>query len=137
MSQANRALAIVLFALLTSSCAPERSGIPPSVDAASGLRDSVRHKELTPNQVATCKASGGQVMAQGMLQIEACVWRLPDGGKSCQSKSDCIGKCLAEPNSDQIFGDAKSCKCQAESGPVFGCHAELSGGAIGETICAD
>ncbi len=114
---------VLAFTLLGAGCAPQdMSG------TRAGLSPAMR----------SCAASGGFLDARGRRQTLMCVHRFSDAGKSCTTKSDCSGKCLAEPDENGLPapGTAASGRCQADN-RLFGCHAEIVDGKARPGLCID
>ncbi|MFT4151744.1 MAG: hypothetical protein QM656_16205 [Paracoccaceae bacterium] len=94
---------------------------PGAVDpaAAAAVPDVVK----PPEQIA-CERQGGAWSALAHTKARACVRRTRDGGRSCNTKSDCQGQCLA-----------RSGTC-APLDPLFGCNDVLERGRQ-VTVCID
>ncbi|MBW8726799.1 MAG: hypothetical protein JF625_16840 [Inquilinus limosus] len=88
-----------------------------------------------------CKKVGGEWGPTGMTGTPACTVPLPDAGKSCTDKHECIGLCVAEIDSRyngvgiEDFKPARG-QCQAES-HQFGCFIEFRDGKRRPAICVD
>ncbi|MCH8067263.1 MAG: hypothetical protein IIC69_01650 [Nanoarchaeota archaeon] len=82
---------------------------------------------LYPTQFS-CKITGGEWGSGGLAGKFRCVYTYPDADKSCNSSSECIGKCIVTE-----YGG--SGKCKATSSP-FGCYAIIEDIDTG-IICFD
>ncbi|WP_108482656.1 hypothetical protein [Oceaniglobus ichthyenteri] len=80
---------------------------------------------LMAQEQAACTARGGRWGTGGLGGRFVCYTDTPDGGKSCQAKSDCAGLCLAR---------SQSC---APVTPLFGCNNILTNSGQAATICVD
>ena len=89
-----------------------------------------------------CRGAGGEWGPQGMTGTPGCSVPLPDAGKTCTDKHDCIGLCVASIDGDRYNGveieDIKPThgQCQAESSQ-FGCFIEFRDGKRQPAICVD
>ncbi|WP_444454767.1 hypothetical protein ACTTAI_05310 [Rhodobacter capsulatus] len=72
---------------------------------------------------AACEGKGGQWARLG--KMEYCITRTKDAGKSCHSRSECDGECLA-----------RSMTC-APAKPLLGCNAVLTEGGIEVNQCVE
>ncbi|MCW2362100.1 MULTISPECIES: hypothetical protein [Sphingobium] len=116
-------LASAALALALGGCAPR-----------IGLVDGVPSSELN-----SCARQGGSLQARGRAQTVMCVVPYADAGKSCASKKDCQGRCLAQPgkNGALPLDEQKAPgRCQADN-KLFGCFAELDGGKVVRSMCID
>ncbi|WP_312316487.1 hypothetical protein [Stenotrophomonas sp.] len=86
---------------------------------------------------ADCAAVGGQLMPLGRLQRVQCVVPYADAGKSCRTKSDCSGQCLASGDTEVAPGSAATGVCQRDISQNFGCRQRIDGGLAQGTICVD
>lgn len=77
-----------------------------------------------PSQIA-CEEDGGTWARAGAGGGMACVRPTRDGGKQCDSKSDCQGECLAR---------SRTC---APIRPLFGCNAVLMDNGAEVSLCID
>lgn len=78
----------------------------------------------SPSQLA-CEDDGGRWAKAGEGGGMACIFQTRDGGKSCDSKDDCQGECLAR---------SRSC---SPIRPLFGCNAVLLDTGAEVTLCLD
>lgn len=85
-----------------------------------------------------CAAAGGSLQARGKAQRMMCVHPYADGGKSCSSKKDCRGRCLADAKDGELprLGAPATGHCQPDD-KLFGCHAEVDGGKSKGAVCID
>ncbi|MBD9470790.1 hypothetical protein [Pseudoxanthomonas sp. PXM01] len=113
-------LTLILSTLLVlAGCTTTPATDPSAVDAAQ------------------CAASGGRVQTLGRLQREQCVVAYADAGKSCSSKSDCSGQCLASGDEELVPGAKATGVCQRDVSQNFGCRQRIDGGVAEGTICVD
>jgi hypothetical protein len=96
--------------------------------------EDMRAESLAAVDQDACAKAGGEVRQEGMLGMYRCVKPYADAGKTCRSKSDCEGKCLAVD--DALPDQQTTGVCQADDGP-FGCYAEVEDGKISNAICVD
>ena len=102
--------------------------------ALPAMAEVVRTPEkLTPEQLAACKAKGGNP-EMVLYYVEACVWPTQDAGKACRDKSDCQGFCEAP------FGTEFNAKivgqCSKEAADrAGGCNNHVVGGRSTGDMC--
>lgn len=84
-----------------------------------------------------CAAAGGKLMPLGRLQRVQCVVPYADAGKSCRTRSDCSGQCLASGETELVPGTAATGVCQRDMSQDFGCRQRIDGGLAQGTICVD
>jgi len=84
---------------------------------------------------AACAAQGGELRPLGRLQRMQCVVPYADAGKTCSTRSDCTGHCLAA--GDVAMGVPVSGKCQRDASENFGCRQRIEGGLAQGTLCVD
>ena len=78
----------------------------------------------------TCEQYGHSWKQVGKAQIFTCIEEYSDGGESCESSTDCQGKCIQR----SVDGPAT---CE-QSSNVFGCRNSVENIAAGEGIlCID
>ncbi|MCF7751628.1 hypothetical protein KQ945_12795 [Bacillus subtilis subsp. subtilis] len=115
------------------------STAPRAVDAAAPAPIVA----LNPGQVATgaqieeCTAAGGEVKPLGRRQSVHCVVRYDDAGKTCSTRSDCNGQCLAPDGADLEAGAQARGVCQRDISQNFGCHQRIDNGVAQGTLCVD
>lgn len=85
---------------------------------------------------AACKARGGEVRPVCRRQVPRCVVHFSDAGKSCSNKSQCRGRCLANPENAGKTGDSATGQCEQDDDPC-GCKFEVKNGKIAAGICVD
>lgn len=116
---------LILLGLLAAlgSCASNK------VELVSGI---------PTREARACAVSGGTLEARGRRQTLMCVHRFADAGKSCTTKSDCKGRCIASsgPNGLPKVGEAATGRCQADD-RIFGCFAEVKDGKVASSMCID
>ncbi|WNH54648.1 hypothetical protein [Stenotrophomonas oahuensis] len=86
---------------------------------------------------ADCAAQGGEMKPLGRLQRVQCVVPYADAGKSCRTKSDCMGQCLGSGDTELVPGTAATGVCQRDISQNFGCRQRIDGGLAQGTICVD
>lgn len=83
-----------------------------------------------------CAAEGGHVETLGMAEIATCVTPYADGGKRCNSSSECVGRCFAfdstADGAHPVVG-----YCQHDVSEEFGCFSEVLGNTATGRICVD
>lgn len=85
---------------------------------------------------SSCAARGGEIRRVGRAQIEQCVIRYADAGKSCTDGDQCQGDCRIEGNLGTPSGSAATGQCSASSSP-FGCYTRVEDGKAEATLCVD
>jgi len=89
-----------------------------------------------------CGEAGGEWGTLGMSGTPGCTIPLPDAGKTCTDKHDCIGMCVASIDGDRYrdvaIQDIKPAhgQCQPETA-YFGCFIEFRDGKRQPAICVD
>lgn len=115
------AAAIIVFAFTLANCA------------------GVRHSRLSSSDLAQCRSSGGYESVSP-FESSICQKDYADGGKLCQSTSDCTGRCLSEaPENAAVVavGSVVIGRCEPHQS-TFGCHARVENGKLAEPyICED
>ncbi len=93
--------------------------------------------KASADEIQQCKNAGGEVMRVGRLGNETCVQNLPDAGKACSDKADCVGRCVMENEmSDLVPGTEATGVCEATDNR-FGCTTLIANGTIEGTLCID
>ena len=130
-------LTLMLSALLmlagcttTTPATPASSSEGAEVPTLGGAADAAAAE-------AACAADGGTLMPLGRLQRVQCVVPYADAGKSCRTKSDCSGQCLATGDAELVPGTAAIGVCQRDMSQNFGCRQRIDGGLAQGTICVD
>ena len=72
-----------------------------------------------------------------MSGVEGTGKALADAGKTCSSKADCTGQCLASGDTERVPGAKATGTCQRDVSQNFGCRQRIDGGVAQGTICAD
>lgn len=90
------------------------------IDAAPVQSEPVK----SASQIA-CEEDGGTWARAGANGGMSCVRQTRDGGKQCDSKTDCQGECLAR---------SRTC---APIQPLFGCNAVLMDNGAEVSLCID
>lgn len=107
---------------------PARPAAAPAATAPGDAPAPLATPVATPipksdAQIACEKRGGNWARTSEDAITHACVTPTRDGGKRCDSKSDCDGECLAR---------SRSC---APAKPLFGCNAVLTDGGAEVTLC--
>lgn len=112
----------------------DTASTPPAPPGAKGT-DALSEAEPPPPPAASAPPkSAGQIACEkdrgtwaraGEGGGMACIRQTRDGGKRCDSKSDCQGECLAR---------SRSC---APIQPLFGCNDVLMDNGAAVTLCID
>ncbi|MBT2187685.1 hypothetical protein [Sphingobium nicotianae] len=90
----------------------------------------------TPETVS-CARTGGFLAQRGRRGNLMCVHPFVDAGKSCSSKSDCKGRCIAKTDGPLPEAGASAAgMCQADD-RLFGCFAEIDKGKVKSSMCID
>lgn len=88
-----------------------------------------------PMDAAACAAKGGELQPLGRLQRTQCVVAYRDAGKTCSTRQDCTGQCLAI--GEVVAGAPAAGTCQRDISENFGCRQRIDGGVAQGTICVD
>lgn len=130
-----RFLASVALCALLAAC----SSAPPASEAAGVAAPVADSPEAAAAyeeaRDVDCRAAGGTLQPLGRLQRVQCVIPYTDAGKSCSSKGDCSGQCLASANVPE--GAVATGTCQRDVSQNFGCRQRIDGGKAQGTICVD
>jgi hypothetical protein len=126
-----------LDAVPTASATPTApaAAVPPTpeADPAQSASETAAPAEATPaiseplkspSQIA-CEEDGGTWARAGAGGGMSCVRQTRDGGKQCDSKTECQGECLAR---------SRTC---APIQPLFGCNAVLMDNGAEVSLCID
>ncbi|MDP2008651.1 MAG: hypothetical protein Q8K11_00590 [Phenylobacterium sp.] len=92
---------------------------------------SVWNAHLSSHELKAC-IQGGGYESRGPFGYPICQHRYADGGKTCSSRSDCAGRCLADAPEDwrsRSLGTLAAGRCEAESS-TFGCYALVEDGKL-------
>lgn len=127
---ASAALGVLLAACSSTPPASEDAGA--AATAADSPESAAAYEEARD---VDCRAAGGTLQPLGRLQRVQCVIPYADAGKSCSSKSDCSGQCLASANVPA--GEVATGTCQRDVSQNFGCRQRIDGGKAQGTICVD
>ena len=82
-----------------------------------------------------CAKEGGRVEGIGMFGTPACVHYYKDGGKHCQNKCDCEGKCYQDGLLP--IGTPTTGTCQKSEHDDFGCISIIDNGVVVAAFCQD
>ncbi|WP_049469666.1 hypothetical protein [Stenotrophomonas indicatrix] len=129
---ASVALAALLAACSSAPPASEDAGAAATATAADSPEAAAAYEEARD---VDCRAAGGTLQPLGRLQRVQCVIPYADAGKSCGSKSDCSGQCLA--STELTAGAVATGTCQRDVSQNFGCRQRIDGGKAQGTICVD
>jgi hypothetical protein len=103
-------------------------------------------RTLSAQDRAKCVAAGGFVRREGMMQVEACLRRFRDGGKSCGDGSECLSKeCLYQPSLPLESKRGRSASGSstglrgvcASDNSGFGCKQFVKEGKLTGGLCVD
>jgi len=82
----------------------------------------------------TCAAANGLCAYSGFCFGQACVKKTPDAGRTCTDSAQCVGGCLARPNTPPGPGTG-ACSPTAIT---LGCHVWVSKGVVSRgMLCGD
>ncbi|MGE6332549.1 hypothetical protein [Stenotrophomonas sp. NPDC077659] len=129
-----RFLASLALATLLAAC----SSTPPAADTAAQPPAAETPEATAAYQEARdvdCRAAGGTLQRLGRLQRVQCVIPYADAGKTCSSKRDCSGQCLASGETEA--GVVATGTCQRDASQNFGCRQRIEDGKAQGTICVD
>ncbi|WP_293825217.1 hypothetical protein [uncultured Brevundimonas sp.] len=119
-----RIFLIAAVAILAAACTPQTT-----TGAGSDA-------PLQSAEAAACATRGGVMKQVGRMQVWRCVTRYADAGNRCTDGDQCQGDCRVEGNAGIAAGTASAGVCQATS-DRFGCHATVTDGKVGPTLCID
>lgn len=123
--------ASVVLAAVLAAC----SSTPPATQAGDAQPGPEATQAYQDARDVDCQAAGGTLQPLGRLQRLQCVIPYADAGKTCSSKRDCTGQCLA---SDGIaVGTAATGTCQRDVSQNFGCRQRIDDGKAQGTLCVD
>lgn len=92
---------------------------------AGVLASCVTNEEkVQAQQKLECLEAGGRWGRGGLMGLSHCFPNYSDGGKACNSASDCQGMCMA---------DTRTCAATFS----FGCLSYLNDAGVAEEICID
>lgn len=94
------------------------------IAAPAGATPAISEPLKSPSQIA-CEEDGGTWARAGAGGGMSCVRQTRDGGKQCDSKTECQGECLAR---------SRTC---APIQPLFGCNAVLMDNGAEVSLCID
>ncbi|NKJ19708.1 hypothetical protein [Dyella sp. SG609] len=118
-------------------------GVARALAGCGGVRDGGSERQLEHDRAvarahideAACRGKGGSVQGVGMLGMPACVVPFADGGKPCNDKADCQGRCLiTEFVADK--STPRTATCQRDN-QLFGCWSEVLHGQPQPRWCVD
>lgn len=82
-----------------------------------------------PTDEESCKATGGDWVRAGLAQEFRCVHKYSDGGKPCNSSTECKGSCISK--------DDGTGYCKNDDNP-FGCYHTIEDFRAGmPALCVD
>jgi hypothetical protein len=111
----------------TAAAAPAAGTAPAPVSDTPAPIDAVPEQSepvKSASQIA-CEEEDGTWARAGANGGMSCVRQTRDGGKKCDSKTDCQGECLAR---------SRTC---APIQPLFGCNAVLMDNGAEVSLCID
>ena len=91
-----------------------------------------RLQALAEIDAEACASEGGKIEARGRARFPVCRIYYEDAGTSCQSSTDCSGKCLLPGDTE----DPADAVC-AEKSAMDGCFTTVENGVAEPTICID
>ena len=106
----------------TAEAAPDTS---TGTEAAPPTPESPTPESLKSASQIACEKDGGTWARAGAGGGMSCIRQTRDGGKQCDSKTDCQGECLAR---------SRTC---APIQPLFGCNAVLMDNGAEVSLCID
>ena len=83
-----------------------------------------------------CEERGGERQVVGVDEVPTCIVPYADAGKSCKTKADCIGFCMASMMSIQGYEPAAG-TCQIDAADAFGCYSQVLNGRAMPAVCVD
>lgn len=98
-------------------------------------RDAAAAGADIPADAAACAAKGGEQRPLGRLQRVQCVAPYADAGKTCTTRQDCTGQCLAI--GEAAAGAPAAGTCQRDISENFGCRQRVDGGVAQGILCVD
>jgi len=104
---------------------PARPAPPEAEPDAAPIPDPVATPIPKTDAQIACEKQKGTWARTGDGETRACIHTTRDGGKRCDSKSDCDGECLA-----------RSGTCSPIK-PLFGCNEVLMDNGAQVTLCID
>lgn len=102
---------------------PKPTAKPTVADLAAEVPAALP-RVMSPEE-KSCMKKGGRWAQAGKSGAKTCIKLTKDGGKQCNSESDCEGYCLA-----------RSGTC-APAIPMFGCNDILQDNGVQVTLCID
>jgi hypothetical protein len=136
--------------LATLAAAGCRKAAPPPARPDSEAKALVTAER--PKTKEACEACQGRWGIHGLAEVETCICKTRDSGRSCRDGADCEGQCLAESGGFVVVDKGPPAKgyfrgrC-SEFDTTFGCHHMIPEGAskkgpqiaddAAEQICID
>lgn len=108
-----------------AKAAPDQTAAQTATTAPAPLPEPLATPAPKSDAQIACEKSKGLWTRTGQGNIMACIRKTRDSGKTCDSKSDCQGECLAR---------SRTC---APFRPMFGCNAVLNTNGAEVTLCLD
>ena len=119
MRKSSLLVGTTFFALAVAATAPAMAQ-----DAPAEAAPAISEPPKSASQIA-CEEDGGTWARAGAGGGMSCVRQTRDGGKQCDSKTECQGECLAR---------SRTC---APIQPLFGCNAVLMDNGAEVSLCID
>lgn len=128
-----RSCASLVLAALLAACSSTPSTPSAAAQAAADTPEATEAYQEARD--VDCRAAGGTLQPLGRLQRVQCVIPYADAGKTCSSKRDCSGQCLASGETEA--GVVATGTCQRDVSQNFGCRQRIEDGKAQGTICVD
>ena len=140
---------MALLATLTLGCRKPPSPPPARPDSEAKVLTAAGER---PKSRAACDACQGRWGIHGLADVEICLCKTRDSGRTCRDGNDCEGQCLAEADGFVVVDKGPPARgyfkgrC-SEFDTTFGCHRLVPAGAgkkgpqvaeeAAEQICID
>ena len=131
------AVRLLSVGLVLAVCACQKGGPPPAMpEGESASTNGSSQKALTaiPETEEACKSCNGVWGVHGLADVEGCLCRTKDAGKTCRDGGECEGACLASEDGFEVVDKGPPEKgfyrgtC-SEFTVAFGCHLFVPTGA--------
>ena len=110
---------------------------PTPRERPRSIEDAREQSRLDIDERA-CEAMGGSVRQAGMMGLYHCIVPYADGGKTCRSSDDCLGRCRTsnELTDFEAAPGSQFGQCEMNDSP-FGCYGWVEDGAATPMRCVD
>lgn len=124
-----------LAGLALSACAaPPASQAPaPEAPKPQAVQKYVHNSKLDTD-AAACAAQHGEIRPVCLTGTRMCVVNFSDSGKACRDSSECQGRCLADPGTQQLQPATGKC---AKADEPCGCFILVKNGIAQPGLCID